>query len=329
MARHPRTQRLLADTGRLLRTRGYRPRTEQTYLGWIARFMEHHGHPPPETLTGTHLEHYLDRLANEARAAPRTRNQAASALTFLYREMLGSDEAGRVPRARGRPRVPTVLSHAEAQAVLGELSGRKYLVAALLYGTGLRLAEALALRVKDLDFELDRITVRQGKGGKDRVVMLPTTLAPLLAQQVRAVREQHARDVLTGGGWASLPDALHRKKPNEGFELAWQFLFPARKTSVDPATGWRGRLPLHPSAVQRAVRAAVRRSGILKPATCHTFRHSFATQLLRDGYDIRIVQQLLGHKDVRTTMIYLHATDGMGVAVRSPLDRPTDTTRRY
>ncbi|MDP2857805.1 MAG: integron integrase [Bacillota bacterium] len=328
MPRYPQTERLLTDVRRVLRTRGYSVRTEQTYLRWIARFMGRSGHPHPSNLSKEHVEAFLSGLANEARVSPKTRNQAASALAFLYKEVLDSDAVGFVKRARGRSRVPTVLSHQEAHAVLAELSGRKYLVAALLYGTGMRVSEALSLRVKDVDFELARIVVREGKGGKDRVVMLPATLASDLARQVRQVKDQHEQDRARGGGWAPLPGALARKKPDEALTLAWQYLFPARKSTRDPVTKHPGRSPLHPSAVQRAVRAAVRRAGVLKPASCHTFRHSFATQMLRDGYDIRVVQELLGHRDVRTTMIYLHVADQAGPSVRSPLDREVSVRRR-
>ena len=328
MPRYPQTERLLAETRRILRTRGYSGRTEQTYLRWIARFLARSGHPHPSTLSKQHVEAFLSALANEARVSPKTRNQAASALAFLYKEVLDSDAVGSIKRARGRSRVPTVLSHQEAHAVLAELSGQKYLVAALLYGTGMRVSEALSLRVKDIDFELERIVVREGKGGKERVVMLPATLASDLARQVRRVKGQHEQDRVRDGGWAPLPGALARKKPDEALTLGWQYLFPARKSRRDPVTMRSGRGPLHASAVQRAVRAAVRRAGVLKPASCHTFRHSFATQLLRDGYDIRVVQELLGHRDVRTTMMYLHAADQAGPSVRSPLDREVSKRKR-
>ncbi len=318
--RNPDTRLALAHMRRILRTRGYSPRTEQTYLQWVERFLGFCRHPSPEELDAGHLDAFLTSLA-AARCAPGSRNQAASAIAFYYREVLGSDSARTVERARGRARLPTVLSHAEAKSVLSYLSGRKYLVAALLYGTGMRLTEALGVRVQDLDFDLSRITVRRGKGGKDRVVMLPTSLVSPLRSQIGAVGRRHEVDCELGAGWAPLPGALHRKKPDEGYQLGWQFLFPATQITLDEATGRRGRRPLHPSAVQRAVKKAVRRAGVMKPATCHTFRHSFATELLRDGYDIRVVQELLGHKDIRTTMIYLHVADQMGMRVRSPIDR--------
>lgn len=327
MPRYPQTERLLARLRRTLRARAYSPRTEQAYVRWAARFLAASGHPHPARLERRHVEAFASRLATQERLGAKSRNQAMSALAFLYREVLESDAVATVARARGRSRIPTVLSHRESAAILREMSGRKYLVAALLYGAGMRLSEALGLRVKDLDFELGRIVVREPKGRRDRVVMLPTALAPDLAKQVRRVKRQHDADRAAGGGWVPLPGALVRKSPDQATALGWQFLFPARKTHRDPATRRVGRRSLHPSAVQRAVRAAVKQAGILKPATCHTFRHSFATQMLRDGYDIRVVQELLGHRDVRTTMMYLHVVDQTAPNVRSPLDRPRDPTR--
>lgn len=321
MVRYPQTERALEQAGRTLRQRGYSARTQATYLRWMRRFLAWAGHPHPDALGRGHLEGFQSHLTDDLGLAAKTRNLAASALTFLYREVLGSEAGGEVRRARGASRVPVVLSHREAMAVLGELHGRKYLVAALLYGTGMRLLEALQLRVKDLDFELGRVEVRAGKGGKDRVVMLPQALMPDLRRLIRLVARRHEADRRAGNGWAPLPGALARKKPDEGWSLGWQYLFQATRQSTDPLTDRLGRAFLHPSAVQRAVRTAVRRAGILKPATCHTFRHSFATQMLRDGYDIRVVQELLGHKDVRTTMLYLHVVDQLAPAVRSPLDR--------
>jgi integron integrase len=207
------------------------------------------------------------------------------------------------------------------KAVLGELRGRYRLIGALLYGTGMRLGECLSLRIKDLDFDLAQITVRDGKGGKDRYAVLPERLQGQVRRQVARARDLHRADRGRGGGWAALPGALHLKDPQAGWEAGWQYLFPANRWSTDPATARWGRQHLHDSAMQRAMKTAVRRSGILKPATCHTLRHSFASQLLRDGYDIRQVKELLGHKDIRTTMIYLHAVDQSGLGVRSPLDR--------
>ncbi len=315
------TSRFVEATRRALVTRGYQPRTIDTYAEWLQRFMAHHRHPHPRRLDPGHIRAYLRYLSGPRRLAPKTRNQAASALTFAYREILDIPVAGLVEHAKTRNRVPVVLGHHEVQRLLDEMKGRKKLAAALMYGTGARVSEALALRIKDLDFELGRITIREGKGGCTRVVMLPSRLQTDLLALARRRRELHQDDLDRGHGWAPLPAALHRKTPKAGWEDAWQFLFASRILQTDDATGHRGRHPLHPTAMQRAVRKAVRRAGILKPATCHTLRHSFATQMLRDGYDIRTVQQLLGHKDVRTTMIYTHVVDQVGFRVRSPLDR--------
>lgn len=319
--RYDLTQRMLEYTRRMLVTREYSPRTQVTYLQWIKRFMSHLGHPHPRALGRAEVERYLGYLANERRMSAKTRNQATSALAFLFREVLGSDEVASVKRARGGKRLPTVLSYREVSRILGELSGRKRLAAELMYGTGMRVSETLALRIKDLDFDFDRTIVRDGKGGKDRIVLLPDALRPDLHRLIESVRQQHARDKANGAGWSPLPGALHRKKTDAGFELGWQFLFPARKLSGDPKTGRRGRYHLDKTTVQRAFRRAVQESGVIKPATCHTLRHSFATQMLHDGCDIRTVQDLLGHKDIRTTMIYLHVLDQVGSRVRSPLDR--------
>lgn len=321
MARYPQIEGLVRRTRDVLNARAYSPRTGEAYTAWIERFLRWHGSPHPASLTPGHVEVFLEHLARDARLAPKSRNQAASALSFLYREILGTDRLEGVARARPRRKVPLVLSRREVKAVLQELHGRYRLIGGLLYGTGMRLGECLGLRIKDLDFDLAQITVRDGKGGKDRYAVFPERLQEQVRRQVRRVRALQRADREKGGGWAALPGALHLKDPQAGWEAGWQYLFPAGRCSTDPATGRSGRRYLHDSAMQRAMKKAVRRSGILKPATCHTLRHSFASQLLRDGYDIRQVKDLLGHKDVRTTMIYLHAVDQSGLGVRSPLDR--------
>lgn len=304
-----------------MRARAYSPRTEEAYTAWIERFLKWHGSPHPASLTPGHVELFLEHLARDAHLAPKSRNQAASALSFLYREVLGLEKLEGVARSRPGRKVPLVLSRREVKAVLEELHGRYRLIGGLLYGTGMRVGECMSLRLKDLDFDLAQITVRDGKGRKDRYAVFPERLQGQVRRQVARVRELHRADRKKGGGWAALPGALHTRDPRAGWEVRWQYLFPASRWSTDPATDRSGRQHLHDSAMQRAMKQAVRRSGILKPATCHTLRHSFASQLLRDGYDIRQVKELLGHKDVRTTMIYLHAVDQSGLGVRSPLDR--------
>jgi integron integrase len=265
---------------------------------------------------------FLSSLALDRRVAASTQNQALSALLFLYREVLQHDLPWLegVVRAKRPIRLPVVLTREEVQAVLAQLRGTPRLMGTLLYGAGLRLLECARLRVKDVDFGLNHILVRDGKGQKDRVTLLPATTKPDLARHIEAVRQQHQKDLSRGAGWVALPGGLERKYPNAGREWAWQWVFPATSCYVDRETGKRRRHHLHESVVQRAVKEAVRRAGIAKPATPHTFRHSFAAHLLEDGYDIRTIQELLGHKDVKTTMIYTHVL-GLGASgVRSPLD---------
>lgn len=317
----------IVDAGRrLIRTRGYSRKTETAYIGWARRFLRFHAGrvDRPDSLDASHARAFLEHLGTEQRLAARSRNQAAAALGFMFREVLGRDEMASVPRAKSPRRMPLVLSHREVLRVLRELVGKYFLIAVLLYSAGLRLQECLRLRVKDIDFELRQILVRDGKGAKDRYVPLANRATQLLRAQIQTVAELHAKDRAAGSGWAPLPGALHRKDRLAGYELRWQFLFPARTINTDPATGRAGRWPLHSTAVQRQVKRAVRRSGISKRATCHTFRHSFATEALRGGCDIRTLQHVLGHKDIRTTMIYLHVVEQTGHYIRSPLDRPDD-----
>jgi integron integrase len=270
------------------------------------------------------MRSFLEYLAVSSRLASKTRNQAASAIVFLVREVLGEEQELDVPRAKGPAHLPSVLSHREAITVLKHLRGRQALIASLLYGAGLRIEECLNIRVKDVDFELRQIFVRDGKGNKDRYVPLAHRLIEALRAQVAWVAELHRRDRFRGDGWAPLPAALHRKDPGSGYELGWQFVFPSRRPGPDPATGRIGRWHLHPSAVQREIKHAAKQAGIVKRVGCHTFRHSFATEALRGGCDIRTLQHVLGHKDVRTTMVYLHVVEQTGFYVRSPLDRPSD-----
>lgn len=314
-------QRVTIRTREVLHTRGYAARTQEAYVGWIRRFLLFHRDVHPMALERSHAEAFLEYLGRERRLAPKTRNLAASAIGFLYAQILGKEGMEGVPRVRGHRTVPVVLSRREVRSVLQELRGRHRIIAGLMYGTGMRVGEVLGLRLKDLDFELAQLSVRNAKGSKDRYALFPERLQPHVRRLAAKVADLHRRDRERGAGWAPLPGALHLKVPQAGWELGWQFLFPAARESVDPATGRTGRQHLHESAVQRAMKQAVRASGILKPATCHTLRHSFASQLLRDGYDIRQVKELLGHKDIRTTMIYLHAVDHTGLGIRSPMDR--------
>ena len=271
----------------------------------------------------TEVAQFLSNLANEGKVSASTQNQAASAIVFFYRMVLHRKMGWieDVARAETPQRLPVVLTREEVKGVLRELHGMKRLVVTLLYGSGLRLNECLQLRVKDIDFGRGEIRARRGKGGKDRVTMVPASLKDPLIRHLKDVRRQHANDVELGAGYVKLPDAFERKSPSASREWAWQYAFPATRTFQDRENRRRYRHHLYESAVQRAVKQAVRRASIAKHATCHTFRHSFATHLLEDGYDIRTVQELLGHSDVRSTMIYTHVLNRGGLGVRSPADR--------
>jgi len=299
------------------------PRTAEAYQSWILRYIRHQGVRHPAAMGEAEVLAFVNWLVVERRVAHSTQMQALSALLFLYRDVLRAPLGNLrgLIRARGPVRLPVVLTADEVRAVMGQLRGMVWLVAGLLYGSGLRLLEALTVRVKDLDFGRREIVVRRGKGGKDRVTMLPESMMAPLGRHLARVREVHQRDLAGGGGAVVLPDALERKLPSAAKEWAWQWVFPATRRYVDSATGERRRWHLHPSLVQRGVTEAVRRSGIGKRATCHTFRHSFATHLLEGGYDIRTVQELLGHSNVNTTMIYTHVLNRGGRGVLSPLDR--------
>ena len=306
-----------------MRARHLSPRTEQAYVGWIIRYIRYHGTRHPRELGEVEIVAYLTYLASERRVARSTQMQALSAIQLLYRDVLGlsvGDLRG-VLRSTVPARLPAVLTREEVRALLGAMGGSTHLIALLLYGAGLRLMECLTLRVKDLDFGRGEIRVRRGKGGKDRMTMLPGVASGGLSRQLELVRLLHARDLADGAGRVALPTALDRKAPGWASELAWQWVFPASRRYRDAATGEERRHHLHETAVQRAMQRAVRDAGIAKPATCHTLRHSFATHLLEDGYDIRTLQELLGHTDVSTTMIYTHVLNRGGRGVRSPADR--------
>ncbi len=315
--------RLLDRVRGAVRTRHYSRRTEEAYVAWIRRYIFFHGKRHPAEMGAPEISRFLTSLVVDRKVAASTQNQALSALLFLYRAVLDID----VPwmddlvRARRPERLPVVLTRDEVRAVLQRLTGPTRLMAYLLYGAGLRLLECCRLRVQDVDFEASQIVVRAGKGDKDRVTMLPAAVRDDLAGHVVRMREQHSRDPATGAGWVELPTAIARKYPNASREWAWQWVFPATRTYVDRETGERRRHHLHESVVQRAVKDAVRRAGIAKQAGPHTLRHSFATHLLEDGHDIRTVQELLGHRDVSTTMIYTHVLNRGPAAVRSPADR--------
>jgi integron integrase len=314
--------KLLDLVRRAVRVRHYSRRTEEAYVRWVLRFICFHHKRHPAELGGDEVTAFLNWLAEERQVSPSTQTQALCALLFLYRCVLGFDLPWMhdVVRAPARVRLPVVLTREEVRLVLQRLDGAELLVAMLLYGSGLRLLEALRLRVKDLDFRQEQITVRGGKGDKDRVTMLPQSVKPGLGRHLERVRELHERDLDQGAGRVALPHALVRKFPNANREWLWQWVFPAARQH--PAEGGaRRRHHMHPSVMQRAVTRAVRESGLTKRATCHTFRHSFATHLLEDGYDIRTVQELLGHSDVSTTMVYTHVLNRGAFGVRSPADR--------
>jgi len=305
-----------------IRTRHYSRRTEQAYVDWIRRFIVFHKKTHPSEMGGPEILTFLSWLAVEKQVSATTQNQALSALLFLYRHVLGMEiGAVDVPRAYTPSRVPVVLSREEVGRVLTQLRGTAWLMVALLYGAGLRLQECLELRVKDIDFDRREIVVRRGKGQKDRRTMLPARVGERLRAHLVEVKQQHERDVANGHGRVVLPFALDRKYPNAPPEWAWQFVFPAVRICRDPYYGPPSRYHLHESVVQRAVAAAARKAGMTTRVGCHTFRHSFATHLLEDGYDIRTVQELLGHADVSTTMIFTHVLNRGGLGVKSPADR--------
>lgn len=319
---HPKSPKLLDQVRHTLRRMHYAYRTEESYLYWIKRFILFHHKQHPARLDTPEIEAFLTHLAVKGQVSAATQNQAFSALMFLYKHVLEQELSTPVKalRAQQKPRLPVVLSPAEVQAVISRLTDDYQLMAQLLYGSGLRLMECVRLRVKDLDFESRQVIVRRGKGDKDRATILPQRLVEPLQIHLRWVRRRHQADLSRGYGCVYLPNALSRKYPNACREWGWQWVFPAATLATDPATGLTRRHHVDPSALQKAVKAAVRQAGLTKPASCHTFRHSFATHLLAAGYDIRTVQELLGHNSVETTMIYTHVLNLGARAVHSPLD---------
>ena len=315
-------EEIITRLRRVLRTRHYTIRTENTYTNWVRRYLRFHNEANPRELGREALSQFLSHLAVKGNVAAATQNQALNALLFLYREILNIDVGWleNIDRARKPAKLPTVLTQDEVSRVLEQLHGPNYLMCAILYGGGLRLMECLHLRVKDLDFEYKTITVRDGKGNKDRITILPESLLPPLERHLKRVRMVHDNDLAEGLGRVYMPFALARKYPSEQSHWSWQFVFPSEKLSIDPRSNELIRHHRSPSALQNHVKQAIRQAGIDKHASCHTFRHSFATHLLENGYDIRTVQELLGHQDVRTTMIYTHVLSRGGNAVKSPLD---------
>lgn len=318
----PPQPRLLDQLRDALRSRHYARRTEEAYCLWVERFIRFHHMRHPAEMGEEEINAFVTHLAVDRNVSASTQTQALSAVLFLYRHVFGVaiGDLGSMVRARPSTRLPVVLTVSEVRAVLAELSGRDWLMASLMYGAGLRVSECLRPRVQDIDFSRREICVRDGKGGKDRVTMLPEALIPPFRQQLQRALVVHEADVADGWGAVELPGALDRKYPNAAFEWRWQWVFPQDRRWRNPKTGAEGRHFVHASIIQRAVRQAVRVSGVSKNAGCHTLRHSFATHLLENGYDIRTIQELLGHKDLRTTMIYTHVLNKGGRGVRSPLD---------
>lgn len=318
----PKPKKLLDQVRDAIRLKHYSIRTEQAYVNWIKRFILFHHKRHPNEMGTPEIEAFLTHLAVEENVAASTQNQALSALLFLYREVLHQELDGPIDalHAHKPKRLPTVLTRDEVRRLFDHLSGVNLLMARLLYGSGLRLMECVRLRVKDLDFDYRTITVRDGKGEQDRVTILPDSLVVPLQDHLRVVKRTHDQDLARGYGAVYLPDALARKYPNAHKEWIWQYVFPASRLSVDPRSGAVRRHHLDESGLQKAIRKAARQAGIPKPVSPHTLRHCFATHLLEAHYDIRTVQELLGHKDVKTTMIYTHVLQRGGLAVRSPLD---------
>jgi len=314
--------KLLDQVREVLRVKHYAIRTEEMYVHWIKRFIFFHQKQHPREMGAVEVQAFLSHLAVTQHVSASTQNQALNALVFLYQQVLHLelDSLENLVRAKRSRRIPLVMSKEEVRRVIASLSGTHQLLAKLLYGTGLRLLECLRLRVKDIDFQQNQVVVRNGKGNKDRVTMLPSAIKPILQEHLARVKILHEKDLTEGFGAVYLPDALERKYPNAAKEWGWQWAFPSSRFSDDPRSEKRRRHHLHELVLQRAVRQAVQLSGISKPISCHTFRHSFATHLLEAGYYIRTVQELLGHANVATTQIYTHVLQKPGLGVTSPLD---------
>jgi integron integrase len=314
--------RLLDQVRDAIRLRHYSIRTEEAYTQWIRRFILFHDKKHPRDMSEAEIASFLTYLAVDKHVSASTQNQALSALLFLYKEVLEMelDWLTDVVRAKRPQRLPVVLTRTEVQRLLAVIPGTNGLVSRLMYGTGMRLMEAIRLRVKDIDFDYRQIMVRDGKGGKDRITLLPEILINTLTEQIERTREYHKTDLADGYGRVWLPYALARKYPNADREFAWQYIFPSHKRSVDPRSGEMRRHHIDEKNVQRAIRNAALKTGIRKSVSSHVLRHSFATHLLENGYDIRTIQEILGHADVKTTMIYTHVLNRGGRGVKSPID---------
>ncbi len=320
----PGQPKLLDRVRGAIRVRHFSVNTETAYVGWIRRYIHFHGKQHPLKLGEPEISQFLTHLAVRQHVSAPTQNQALSALLFLYREVLGREVAwlDDLVRAKRPKRLPVVLTQAEVDALLRRLQGIPKLVASLLYGSGLRLLECLRLRIKDVDLERRELRVREAKGGRERVTMIPARLLEPLGAHLIRVRERRSRELARGMGGVEVPDSLDRKYPRSPREIPWQWVFPAARDYYDRETGEPRRHHLHPTVIQRELRQAVLDSGLTKRASCHTLRHSIATHLLEAGYDIRTIQELLGHRSVTTTMIYTHVLNRGGLAVRSPMDLP-------
>ena len=317
-----RPKKLLEQVQDVIRLKHYSYQTEKTYIYWIRRYILYHDKRHPKDMGSAEIEAFLTHLAVNENVAASTQNQALHAVLFLYKEVLKQDLDLKVDavRAKKSKHLPTVLTKDEVFLIIKHLSGVHQLLIKLLYGTGLRLSEGLSLRIKDIDFAQKQIIVRDTKGNESRVTMLPESISEELKIHLQSVKIIHQQDLQKGYGSVYLPFALERKYPRAKYDWIWQFVFPSGNISKDPRSGEVRRHHLHESSLQKALKQAVRQAGIQKKVGCHTFRHSFATHLLQDGYDIRTVQELLGHKDVKMTMIYSHVLNRGGKAVRSPLD---------
>jgi len=315
--------KLLDQVQQTIRTKHYSYRTEKSYVGWIKQFIMFNGKKHPKDMGETEINTFLTHLAVKRKVSASTQNQALCAIVFLYKHVLKRNlgDFGPLTWAKKPRKLPVVLSKSEITSLMKNLKGTYWIMAMLLYGAGLRLMECLRLRIKDIDFEYNQITIHEAKGNKDRIVPLPQRIKRQLADHIKNVRKQHQKDLKNGYGSVEMPNALARKYLNADKSWAWQYVFPAHRISKDPRTGIKRRHHLYETVLQKAVRNSVRKANITKRATCHTLRHSFATHLLEDGYDIRTVQELLGHKKLDTTMIYTHVLNKGGKGVVSPADK--------